>query len=381
MVTQRLRTSWEDKARSWGRVCFRFAIPKVVLALVWIGLLLFSGASTFLRTWLEKNVSMSIFAVAPVYLAAVIVGYTVISLPSDWLRWKAEVRYGLSRKSTARWLCSLATESALAMVLGVSFFFVVYMSFFGAGRWWWLAAALVTLGGDALFRRVLLQKLVSLRHRLTPLGGDDLRQKLKNLAEKAGSKISTFLEVKLKRDSPCANAMIGGLGRKKAIFLTDTLLDAFSEEELESIVAHELGHDRCFHLSSSLFSNFVWTASALLFAHVGLSLFSPWYAGFGIREAADIAAFPLLLFFLLAFGVLTSPISGIISRRMERSADAFALRLTGKPQAFSTALGKLAELNLIDPEPPRVIRLISGAPSLKERVEMAKAFHPGEEKA
>lgn len=321
------------------------------------------------------------FAVAPIYLAAMMISYAIVTLPLHWLEWKAEARYGLSRKSAGKWLAHFCTESAVALVFGVAFFCVVYASVFIAGAWWWLAAGLVALGGDLFVRRLLLQKLISLRHRLRPVANPDLLQKLQSLVEKSGSKIKTFLEVRLKQETPAANAMIGGLGRKKAIFLTDTLLDAFSEEEVESVAAHELGHDRHFHLSTGVLLNFVWVTSSLLFAHVGLRILSPVFPRLGIRESADVATFPLLALFLLLFGLITTPVSGAISRRMEGKADAFAVRLGGNPRAFSAALEKLAEMNLIDPDPPWFARLISRSPPLRERIEKANAIRHHEVQA
>lgn len=378
MPAQRAETIWQERAKSRARASLCLSFLRLFILLGWSGLMLFSGLSAHYRSFLEKKLSTSIFVSAPVYLAVLLCSYIAVCLPVDWLEWRVEKRYGLSRESPAAWLRHLVVESAVGLVFGVGFFYVVYASFFGAGRWWWLAAGLISLGADLFLCRFLLQRLISLRHPLAPVANPSLTEKLRTLARNAGSQIQNFLQMKVSRETPAANAMVGGLGRERAIFFTDTLLDAFSEGEVETIAAHELGHDRHSHPLLASFLNFVTIASALLIAHFGLILLSPFFPRLSIREPADLAAFPILMFLLVLFAVVASPILAAISRRMERGADLFALKLSSTPQAFATALEKLAEINLIDPDPPRIVRFISRSPALRERIEIAKAF--GEKK-
>jgi len=324
--------------------------------------------------------STSIFAVAPIYLALLLASYIVVLLPLDWLAWKAEVKYGLSRKSLSAWFRHFIIGSLLGLIFGVAFFYVVYISFFGVGRWWWLATGLIALGGDVLVRRFLLQRLISLRHRLVPIENPCITDRLKKAAEKSGTRIQSFLQMKVKKETPSANAMVGGLGKKKAIFFTDTLLDAFSEEEIETVAAHELGHERHAHLTKSIFINFAVITLSLLVAHFGLLFLSLLFSHRGIREPADLAAFPLLLFFLIVYALVITPACSAISRQMERTADRFALKLSGEPKAFAAALEKLAEMNLIDPDPPWFVRVISRAPAPRERIKAAKTLAEREER-
>jgi len=357
------------------------SLLRLSLLVGWSTLILLSGASVHLRSLLEKKLSTSIFVSAPVYLVVLLCSYVAVALPVDWLEWRIEKRYGLSRESTTAWLRHVCVESVVGLLFGVGFFYVVYAAFFGAGRWWWLATGLITLCADLLLRRFLLERLVSLRHHVSPVMNPSLGEKLKSLAKGAGSEIQNFLEMKVGHETPAANAMIGGLGKKRAIFFTDTLLEGFSEEEVETIAAHELGHDRRSHPLGAGFLNFITVTSALLAAHIALSLLSPVFSRLGIREAADLAAFPLLILPLLLFAVIVSPVLAAISRRMEWRADIFALKLSRRPEAFATALEKLAEMNLIDPDPPRLVRFISRSPSLRKRIERAKAFHERKEPA
>jgi STE24 endopeptidase len=372
---------WQDKAKRWGSFCLRVALLRVALVLAWTALIFLSGASVSLRSWLEKTVSTSVFAVVPIFLTVVLASYGVVALPLDWLAWRGEVRYELSRKRAAAWLRLFIVGGLVRLVFGVAFFYVAYMSFFAVGRWWWLATGLISLGADVLVRRFLLRFLISLHHRLAPIGEAAVVERLKRIAERSGTGIKHFLEMKVKKETPAANAMVGGVGKRKAVFFTDTLLDAFSGEEIESIAAHELGHERGGHLTYSIFLNFAVITSGLLVAHLGLLVLAPVFPHLGIREPADLAAFPLLLLFLILYRLAMTPAWSAISRLMERSADCYALTLSSEPGAFASAIEKLARMDLIDPDPPWFARLISAAPPPRERVEAAQTYADRKEKA
>jgi len=120
--TQEAERSWQDKAKRWGRTCLRLALLKIALMLSWTALTFLSGSSVSLRSWLERNLSTSIFAVAPIYLALLLASYIVVLLPLDWLAWKAEVKYGLSRKGLAAWFRHFIVGSLVGLIFGVAFF-------------------------------------------------------------------------------------------------------------------------------------------------------------------------------------------------------------------------------------------------------------------
>jgi STE24 endopeptidase len=169
-----------------------------------------------------------------------------------------------------------------------------------------------------------------------------------------------------------ANAAVMGLGNTRRIVLGDTLLDKFSADEIETVLAHELGH----HVHKDI-------ALGIIFQTI-LTIAGFWLANaimlwgirtFGYTGLIDPAAFPLFLVAMTIFGLVTMPLSNSWSRWREVKADTYALETTGNPQAFASAMTRLANQNLAEAEPPAWVEfLLHSHPSIHKRVAMAHDF-------
>jgi STE24 endopeptidase len=176
----------------------------------------------------------------------------------------------------------------------------------------------------------------------------------------------------MSRRTKSANAALTGIGRTRRIVLGDTLIDEFTPDEVETVLAHELAH----HVHNDLliligFSTLT-TAAGLYLASLGMV----WAVNvFGFKSVADPAALPALGLVLGLYSLVTSPLENAVSRWRERKADQYALETTGKNQAFASAFVRLANQNLseIDPE-PWVVLMFYSHPPLQERIHMAEAF-------
>jgi len=217
--------------------------------------------------------------------------------------------------------------------------------------------------------------IIPLFYKLKPLANESLKEKLTDLAEKAKTKILGIFEIEFSRKTRKANAMLAGLGNTKRIILGDTLLNNFSEDEIEAVIAHELGHFYHKHIWKMIATASVLTVAGFYIANLALTGLLNTFGYLGLRDVTDVAAFPLLMLSLFLFSLVTMPLNNSLSRALERQADRFALTTTDKPGAFIAGMQKLAKQNLADTEPPPLIELLLHShPSIGKRVRMAQQY-------
>jgi STE24 endopeptidase len=163
-----------------------------------------------------------------------------------------------------------------------------------------------------------------------------------------------------------------GLGRTRRIVLGDTLVERFTANEIETVLAHELGHHVHKDLPLGIIVQSLLTLVGFWLADLVMRL---GIATFGYTSLADPATLPLLMVALSIFGLVTMPLSNAWSRWREVKADEYALKMTGKPRAFISAMTRLANQNLADADPPQWVEfLLHSHPSINKRVTMAKSF-------
>ena len=200
----------------------------------------------------------------------------------------------------------------------------------------------------------------------------ELAARLLALARAAGIEAVGVYEWGLGGKTRRANAALVGLGRTRRILLSDTLLAEYPEDEIEVVFAHELGH----HVRGDIRSALAFEGVALLAAAVAADLALRWLGPrAGVQHAGDVAGLPLLLLGAGAASILLVPMANALSRRNERGADRYALELTGRPAAFASAIRRLADQNLADPRPSRLVELFFHThPPLEERLRVAAAW-------
>ena len=304
-------------------------------------------------------------------VAGVLAGaHALLTFPLAWTRgWWLPRRYGLLHQSLRGWLADRAKAALLAGALGLAAVEVVY-ALLHATPLWWLWAAVVFLVANVALAFVFPVWIVPLFYRLTPLADEELRERLLTLARRAGVPVVGVWIVDQSRKSRTANAAVVGLGRTRRIVLFDTLATGFTPEEIESVLAHELGHHvhgdarRGLAVQGALTLASFWLADRLLRAGA---------PAFGLAGASDPAGMPWLALVLLALSLVALPLGNAFSRWVERQADDFALATTGNPGAFIAAMERLAELNLAERRPSRLKELVLYShPALDRRIARAR---------
>ena len=334
-------------ARSYHRWQFRLGALRVLITAGYLAALLASGVAARLRDLLAAWTSHWWLAVpcAVIILAA---GHQLLTFPLGWLGgFRLPRRYGLSHETLGQWLRDRAKGGLIGGGLATAGALVVY-GLLRSTPWWWLWAAAAFFAGYALLAFVMPVWLVPLFYRLTPLANGDLRSRLLRLAERARVPAVGVWIADQSRRSRTANAAVTGLGRTRRILLFDTLVNSFEPEEVEAVLAHELGH----HVAGDVWRRLVvqgivtlaalWAADRALGAGAG---------ALGLSGPADIAGLPLLGLVTMAVSLVALPVINTWSRRVETRADDFALRLTGAPGPFIGAMERLADLNLAERDP------------------------------
>jgi STE24 endopeptidase len=195
--------------------------------------------------------------------------------------------------------------------------------------------------------------------------------------ERAGVRVASVLRMDMSRQTRKANAYFAGLGRTKRIALADTLLDNFTADEVEIVVAHELGHQVNRDVWKLIGLGTVATlGGAWLLDRIARPLVRRHGDRLGFHSIAEPASMPLLALLAGGLGVLSMPLQNWFSRDLvEKRADRYALEQTGRPGDFVSAMERLGRLNLSDPSPPALVKwLLHSHPPIGERVQMAREF-------
>jgi STE24 endopeptidase len=331
---------------------------------------LHSGASAGLRDVLRTAIT-SPWLLAGAYLTIVLLGYTLLTLPLDW--WSGYAlphRYGLSTQTPRGWLLDLYKSMALAWIMGMAVGQAVYALLRATPDTWWVWSGIMLVVITVLLGQLAPVLILPIFYTLTPLDDAELQARIRRLGEQAGIRVAEVYTIDLSSRTTTANALFMGLGRTRRIALGDTLYEDFQADEIETIVAHEMGHQTHHDLELGIALQSMLLFGGLYLAHLVLTWGVGWY---GFEGPADVAALPLLLLAMGASAAVTGPLLNAYSRWREREADRYALRATNNPAAFGRALTRLARQNLVDLDPPRwVVWLMYSHPPIRERVAMAR---------
>jgi STE24 endopeptidase len=338
--------------------------------------IVFSGISTTIRTAVEELVGRDLVPLVVVYVLVVAVFSELAHLPFAFYRGVVlERQYGLSKEPSARWLTDHLKAAALVLIaLTVAGVMVAWLLRLSPDRWWVLASILLAIM-LVLIARFAPVFLLPLFYDFRPLAREALRQRLLALAQKAGSPVLDAYEWTVANRTTRANAALVGIGRTRRIVISDTLLSAHSDDEIETVFAHELAHHVYGDIWSALFLEAALLAVGCYVADRVLSTFA---ATVGLDGKADVAGLPLLVLTVGATSLVLTPLANALSRAHERRADRYALEMTKNTAAFVSAMKRLAATNLAEERPSRLVELLFHShPSTAARIEAAKTWAPG----
>lgn len=283
-------------------------------------------------------------------------------------------RYGLSTQTWGSWLVDVAKGvlvgaglTALAMLLLVA----VART---ARRTWWAWGAVGTAGLVMAGSFVYPLVVEPVFNRFTPLPAGELRSDLLALAERDGVEVDDVLVADASRRTTAVNAYVSGFGGTRRIVVYDTLVEQAAPEEVELVVAHELGHAKENDVLVGTVLGALGAAAAVCALALVLS-WSPLLRRAGADGMADPRVVPLVLALVAVTSLLVAPASNLVSRKIEVRADVHALDLTGNPRTFVDTQKRLALSNLSDLDPhPLAYAFFATHPSVTERLALAREW-------
>jgi STE24 endopeptidase len=359
-------------AREYAGIQRRLFFVELGLGALALVLLLVTGASAALRDWAER-LSGEPLAVVALYGVALGGLFWLLSLPLDlYTGYTLPRRYGLLTQGLGGWVLDTAKGLAISAVIGLAGLEVLYWLLRAAPDWWWLIMAALLWLFTVAMAQLAPVLLMPLFYKFRPLDEPELVRRLTALAEQAGARVRGVYVMDMSSKTSTANAMLAGLGRTRRIILGDTLLSGYTEDEIETVLAHELAHHvhrdiiRALAAEAVVITASMWVASVILRWGVG---------AFGFRGIDDVASLPLFALAMGVVGLISMPAANYMSRRRERAADLYALRTTGNGAAYRSVMLKLADQNLADADPPAWVRfLFYSHPPVSERVRTAESF-------
>ena len=376
MEYEQLDQNRQKEAKKYALVSRRLMLADLAFSGLYVIAWLVFGWAVQLRAALEQVTSNPWLLVA--LFAAIFGGvYYLIDLPlSFYSGFTLPHRFGQSNQTLRGWLIDQLKGIALGAVFGLVILEIVYWLLRAEPLTWWLWVALVMLALNVLLANLAPVLIMPLFYKIKPLGEQyaDLEARLTRLAEQAGTRVRGVYQFDMSTRTKSANAALTGLGNTRRIILGDTLLTEFSPDEVETVLAHELGHHVHHDIPILMAFETVLTILGLWLASLVLNYGAGW---FGMRSISDPAALPLLGLAMGVFGLVTMPLGNAISRWREVEADRYALETTRNGPAFASAMTRLANQNLseVDPE-PWVEFLLYSHPALEKRIKMAGDFTP-----
>src|SRR5579871_5255865 len=360
-------------AARYNRIQRWLGILDFVLGLALLVVLLATGWTSSLRDLSYRaafqNYSLAVFF----YLVMLLLIGKILGFGLDFYGFRLEHKFQLSNQKLRSWLLDEVKGFLVGVLLGGVAVEVLYFILRQFPQHWWLIAWAAFLGLFVLMAQLAPVVLFPIFYKFEPLDNDDLKTRLLVLSERAGTRVRGVYKWNLSEKSKKANAALTGLGNTRRIILADTLLENYSADEIEAVLAHELGHHVHRHILKSI------AVQALV------TLAGFWAANYVLRYAideqhmfqhlADFANLPLLALVASGLSLLLMPALNAYSRFTERQADLYCWKCVSDVTPYITAMEKLGKQNLSESHPSRIVELLFHShPPISKRIAAAEAW-------
>ena len=371
-MIERLSEGMAGGAKKYSQIKNVLFGIELVLTLLFLYIMATQGPSVWIRNFVEIT-SRNPWVQTAVYFLVFGAVYAAVTFTLDMYQgYSLEKKFSLSTQTFGGWLLDYSKK----LLVGGTIFFILiealYLFLRNFAATWWIWTAIFWIIFTIVLSRVAPVVILPLFFKVKPLADDDLRARLVNLAEKCGSKVNGVFEIDLSKKTVKANAALAGLGKTRRVLLGDTMLKEYSHDEIEAVLAHELGHHKKGHIMKLLVFG---AAANFIGFYIASLVFNALSWRLNLRGVSDLAGFPFLLLIFFFFALVMMPVQNGLSRKFEREADRFALEITGNPGAFISMMGKLGDQNLADREPNRFIEIfLYDHPPIGKRLKAAEEY-------
>jgi STE24 endopeptidase len=366
----RAAQSDSPEARRYNRIRRWLGMADFALGFLFLIVLLVTRWSDGMRDLAYRGGGQSYSLSLFLYLVLLLGIGKALGLGLDYYGFQLERRFHLSNQKLRAWAWDEIKGFLVGIILGGV---VVELVYFTIRQWpqhWWILAWALFMGLFVLMAQLAPVVLFPIFYKFEPLENEELRRRLVILSEHAGTRVRGVYRWKLSEKSKKANAALTGLGHTRRIILADTLLDNYTAEEIEAVLAHELGHHVHRHILKSIL------------VQAGVTLFGFWAANWALHYAvdhhvfeqlSDFANLPLLALVSVLLSLLLMPGLNAYSRFNERQADRYAFETTASVEPFISSMNKLAAQNLAERTPSKWVEwFFHSHPSISRRLEAAQ---------
>jgi len=361
------------EARRYNRIKRWLGIADFVLGLALLLVLLATGWNGTLRDLAYRASSQTYVLAVFLYVGMLMLIGKLLGLGLDYYGFRLEHRYNLSNQKLRAWLWDETKGFLVGLVLGSIVVELLYFIIRDVPQYWWLIAWAAFLALFVLLAQLGPVILFPIFYKFEPLQNDELKSRLVKLSQRAGTRVRGVYKWNLSEKSKKANAALTGLGNTRRIILADTLLDHYSPDEIEAVLAHELGH----HVHKHIFKS--------IMVQAGITLVGFWAANWVLHYAmerwhmfatlSDFANLPLLVLVSTILSFLLLPAINAFSRYNERQADRYAFKSIASVEPFISSMNKLADQNLAERSPSRWVEwFFHSHPAISRRVAAAEQW-------
>jgi len=361
------------EARRYNRIRRWLGIADAVLGFLLLVVLLATNWSGWLRDLAYRggfqNYTFAVF----LYVAMLLLIGKIVGIGLDYYSFRLEHRFNLSNQRLRSWIWDEMKGFLVGLVMATIVVELLYFIIRQSPEHWWIITWALFIGLFILMAQIAPVVLFPIFYKFEPLDNEDLKQRLVRLGERAGTRVRGVYKWHLSEKSKKANAALTGLGNTRRIILADTLLDHYSPDEIEAVLAHELGHHVHRHILKSIA------------VQAGITLLGFWAANAVLHYAidqrhmfetlSDFANLPLLALVSTILSFLLLPVLNAYSRYNERQADRYCFRSIPSIGPFISSMNKLADQNLAERAPSKWVEwFFHSHPAISKRVEAAQAW-------
>lgn len=332
----------------------RFSFIETTYDAVVLAFIILSGFLPWFFYGFQNILGTSLWAQAFTLISIGLV-ISLFGLPFEWYsQFRLEERFGFNKSTLALWITDKLKGLVLMFVIGLPVLWIILKLFTLLPNTWWIWGFAFLFVFQLLMLILYPRLIMPLFNKLEPLKEGELKDRLMKLASRTGFKASTIQVIDGSKRSGHSNAFFTGFGKFRRIVLFDTLIEQLTPEELEAVLAHEIGHYKKGHVPKMLIISAFCTL--LAFGAIAWIIKKPWFfESFGFDPSSGMV--PALILFVLLSSLITfwfSPLMNMLSRKHEYEADAFAKKVMNNEEPLILSLRKLSEKNLANLTPHKL---------------------------
>jgi STE24 endopeptidase len=361
----------QKQARRYEKEKRLLGLANTVLSLIVLLGFYYSGFSSWLA---NLNIGGSIVFVFLIYVVSFLIILALLGLPLNFYSsYIHEHKWNFSNHTIKSWLWEqvkafLVGLILMTLLLGLLFWIMALLP-----SLWWLIAGLAFAFVSVILATIVPVVILPIFNKYTPIQNKELTERLEKILSKGGLKSSGFFKEDMSRQTKKENAFLAGLGKTRRVVLGDNLMESMSIPEIESIIAHEVGHYKHRHIWKNLV---VGTVQGLVVFFILNWMMRILFSPFLSSTTWNLTLFPVFAILMGGIsGFLFGPLSNALSRHFERQSDRYALKSIQDKNPFMTAMAGLADRNLSNAYPEWWIKLLYYShPPIGERLKMAEDF-------